>query len=80
MIDIDHFVPPDNATRIHYSTRVAPEPTVFFEQQDDSPPPPYSVQYVELCNRCSVSRQDLTPKFCSSCGQSFDRYDRYDRY
>ncbi len=55
MIHINHFVRPANGTRIHYSTRVAPDPTVFFEQQDNSPPPRYSVQYPELSTRMHYS-------------------------
>jgi hypothetical protein len=74
VIDIGHSVPPGNENRIHYSNRVAPEPTVFFGEKDNSLSPPYSGQSARFCSQCAAPRQDLTAKYCSSCGQSFNKY------
>jgi hypothetical protein len=72
VIDIGRSVGP--GTGVYYSNQVAPEPTSFHKGQDNCSPPPYSDQFTGLCSQCGVARQDLTAKYCSSCGQLFNQY------
>ncbi len=72
VIDIGRSTVPGND--IYYTNQGANESRVFFGQQDNFAPPPYSGQSTGFCPHCGVSRHDLTAKFCSSCGQSFNKY------
>ncbi|CAF3067787.1 unnamed protein product [Rotaria sp. Silwood2] len=71
-IDIGSNVLQESANQVRYSNKVAPEPTSYFGRQDYFAPPAYSVQTAGFCSRCGVARQDLTAKYCSSCGHSFN--------
>ncbi|CAF3730881.1 unnamed protein product [Rotaria sp. Silwood1] len=71
-IDIGSSVPQESVNRVHYSNKVAPQSTSYFGRQDNFAPPPYSIQMAGFCSRCGVARQDLTAKYCSSCGHSFN--------
>ncbi|CAF4312969.1 unnamed protein product, partial [Adineta steineri] len=44
------------------------------EQQDNYAPPAYSIPVSTVCSQCNALRQDLSAKFCSTCGHSFNRY------
>ncbi len=57
----------------HYSNQAAPESTLLSERQNNSMPPPYSGPYDRFCSQCGATRQDLSVKFCSSCGHSFNK-------
>ncbi|CAF2750373.1 unnamed protein product [Rotaria sp. Silwood2] len=71
VIDIGRSTTPGSV--IYYSNPNAPDPTSVIERHNSAAPPPYSDQSAaELCSQCGASRQDLTGKFCSSCGQAFN--------
>jgi hypothetical protein len=75
VIDIGRSIAPRNASGVYYSNQVAPEPTAFFGRQDNYLPPPYyGHSNAETCSQCGVLRQDLMAKYCSSCGQVFNKY------
>ncbi|CAF3878292.1 unnamed protein product [Rotaria sordida] len=58
---------------VYYSNQDVPDPTSVIGRHNITAPPPYSDQStIEFCSRCGTSRQDLTGKFCSPCGQSFN--------
>jgi len=50
-----------------------PYPQPFVSQQYNmSPPPPnYNQSAARFCSACGMVRQDLSMKFCPSCGHSF---------
>ncbi|CAF2871636.1 unnamed protein product [Rotaria sp. Silwood2] len=58
---------------LYQSNQVAPDPTYFYEQQDNYAPPPYYSQLAAFCAHCNSPRQDLSAKFCSSCGHEFHK-------
>ncbi|CAF0990886.1 unnamed protein product [Adineta steineri] len=65
----------DNSTPPSYSQEDDSVSISLFQHQDDtSSPPPYSAQIPRFCSQCNAPRPDLTTKFCSFCGHSFDKY------
>ncbi|CAF0760513.1 unnamed protein product [Adineta steineri] len=71
MIDIGNSVVPTNQNIPSQYNQVAPRPVSTFNQQNGIPPP-YSGQPVgRFCSQCGTPRQNLTAKFCPSCGQAF---------
>ncbi|CAF1487431.1 unnamed protein product [Rotaria sordida] len=58
---------------VYHSNKDAIDPTSVIGRHNNTAPPPYSNQSaIEFCSRCGALRQDLTGKFCASCGQSFN--------
>ncbi len=57
-----------------YSNQGNNESTFLVGQQNNYAPPPYSSQSNGFCSKCSAPRQDLSARFCSSCGQAFNKY------
>ncbi|CAF0986630.1 unnamed protein product [Adineta steineri] len=74
IVDIGRSLPAETVNQIHYSSKVAPAPMSVSGQQDNYAPPAYSLPVSTVCSQCSALRQDLSAKFCSTCGHSFDRY------
>ncbi|UJR24610.1 hypothetical protein I4U23_005985 [Adineta vaga] len=72
VIDIGHSIAPTSVS--YHSNQVAPDPTIVFGGQSNYAPPPYSGQPASYCPQCNVLRNDLTSRFCSSCGYSFNKY------
>ncbi|CAF1524635.1 unnamed protein product, partial [Adineta steineri] len=71
IIDIANSVVPTNQNIPTQFNQVAPQPVSTFNQQN-SIPPPYPGQPVgRFCSQCGTPRQNLTAKFCPSCGQAF---------
>ncbi|CAF3913388.1 unnamed protein product [Adineta steineri] len=71
MIDIANSVVSTNQNIPTQFNQVAPRPVSTFNQQN-SIPPPYSGQPVgRFCSQCGTPRQNLTVKFCPTCGQAF---------
>ncbi|CAF1202165.1 unnamed protein product [Adineta steineri] len=73
-VSITLFQHQDNSSPPPYSHEDIPISESLFQQHDDSSPPPYSDQLSRFCSQCNVTRSDLTIKFCSLCGHSFDKY------
>lgn len=57
----------------YYSNPSALESTFIFGQQNNDAPPPYPGPPARFCSQCDASQQDLSAKFCSSCGKSFNK-------
>ncbi len=72
MIDIGRSTLPVND--VYYKNRDANESRLSFGQQNDFELPPYSAQSAEYCSHCGALERDSTVKFCSSCGQLFNKY------
>ncbi|CAF2992297.1 unnamed protein product [Rotaria sp. Silwood2] len=71
VIDIGRSTAPESV--VYYSNQDGVNSTSVIGRHNNMTPPPYSAQSaIEFCSRCGASRQDLTSKFCSSCGQSFN--------
>ncbi|CAF4196180.1 unnamed protein product, partial [Adineta steineri] len=73
-VSITLFQHQDNSSPPPYSLEDIPISESLFQQHDDRSPPPYSDQFSRFCSQCNVTRSDLTIKFCSLCGHSFDKY------
>ncbi len=67
MIDIGRPSAPGSGA--YYSN----ESAFLVEQQNNYSPPPYSGQSTGYCSQCGAIRQDLSARFCSSCGKSFNK-------
>ncbi|CAF1145213.1 unnamed protein product [Rotaria sordida] len=74
VIDIGRSITPAMENAVYSSSQKASESTPIFSRQDNYVPPPYSNQSSGFCSQCGTSRQDLTAKFCSSCGKLFHQY------
>ncbi|CAF0983455.1 unnamed protein product [Adineta ricciae] len=80
VIDVGRANASESGTAVYYSNTVSSTaPTVFIGQPpcympSPPPPPPYSVDTIETCLKCGLVRQDLTAKFCSSCGEAFEKF------
>ncbi|CAF3646357.1 unnamed protein product [Rotaria sp. Silwood1] len=62
-----------NETYIGYqSNQHLPDRTLYYQQEDNNAPPPYSYPSAPYCSYCNVPRQDLSAKYCSSCGNSLN--------
>ncbi len=72
MIDIGRSTATGNQT--YYPNQGTNESISFFGQQVDYAPPSYPGQSTGFCPQCGTPRQDLTAKFCSSCGHAFNKY------
>ncbi|CAM2721868.1 unnamed protein product [Rotaria socialis] len=60
---------------IYQSNQVVPLPTSSIGgYYNYAAPPSYSAQLTGYCSHCSQPRPDLSAKFCSSCGNSFNIY------
>ncbi|CAF4914524.1 unnamed protein product [Rotaria sp. Silwood1] len=71
VIDIGRSTSPESV--LYYSNQDGVNSTSVIGGHNNMIPPPYSAQStIEFCSRCGASRQDLTSKICSSCGQSFN--------
>ncbi|CAF0953832.1 unnamed protein product [Adineta steineri] len=71
VIDIGRSTTPGSV--VYYSNQAAPDLTSVTGRHNNTLPPPYSDQLaIEICSHCGASRQDLTGKFCSSCGYPFN--------
>lgn len=65
--------PPARRRGNHRSNQHVNESSYLIEQQNNnSPPPPYSTSVIRFRTQCGLARQDLSVKFCSSCGQAFN--------
>ncbi|CAF0715315.1 unnamed protein product [Adineta steineri] len=53
------------------SNQVISQPETPYTEQNNNAPPPYSTG---SCSYCGTARQDVTAKFCSSCGHVHDKY------
>jgi len=72
VIDIGHSSP--SGSGAFYSNQGNTESTFLVGQQNNYAPPPYSSSSTGFCSQCGASRPDLSAKFCSSCGHSFNKY------
>jgi len=68
VIDIGHSS--GSASGVYYPN----QSTFPVGNQNVYAPPSYSSSSTGFCSQCRAPRQDLTAKFCSSCGQSFNKY------
>lgn len=59
---------------MHYPNQIANESVQTFSRPDNYAPPPYAGQSTGFCSQCGASRHDFTARFCSSCGQLFNKY------
>ncbi|CAF3468665.1 unnamed protein product [Rotaria socialis] len=60
---------------MYQSNQVVPLPTSSIGgYYNYAAPPSYSAQLTGYCSHCSQPRPDLSAKFCSSCGNSFNIY------
>jgi hypothetical protein len=72
MIDIGRSDVPGSG--VSYSNQGGPAPPLIFEHQDNFAPPPYSSQPTGFCSQCRAPLQDLTAKFCPTCGYPVNQY------
>ncbi|CAF1592641.1 unnamed protein product [Rotaria sp. Silwood1] len=74
IIEIGHPMAPGSGNVPYQFNQMVPESTSYFPQQNNMPfPPPYYDQSAAgFCSHCGVPRQNITAKFCSSCGQLFN--------
>lgn len=73
MIDIGGSAAQSNIRGPHYSNVIAPVTVSSYERRDNYAPPPYETVTSAFCFQCGAARADLTAKFCSSCGHSFQK-------
>ncbi|CAF3532383.1 unnamed protein product [Rotaria sp. Silwood1] len=71
-IDIDYDAATTNENEMRSSNQVNSEPAALSERQNNDAPPPYSPQSAGFCSQYGKARQDVTAKFCSSCGRAFN--------
>ncbi|CAF4086471.1 unnamed protein product, partial [Rotaria sp. Silwood1] len=70
--DIDYDAATTNENEMRSSNQVNSEPAALSERQNNDAPPPYSPQSAGFCSQYGKARQDVTAKFCSSCGRAFN--------
>ncbi|CAF0747310.1 unnamed protein product [Adineta steineri] len=61
----------ENRSVVDPSNQVISQPATPYTEQINNAPPPYSTG---SCSYCGTARQDITAKFCSSCGHAHDKY------
>ncbi|CAF0729645.1 unnamed protein product [Adineta steineri] len=70
-IDIVRDDADENRSVMDPSNQIISQPETPYTEQNNNAPPPYST---ESCSHCGTARQDVTAKYCSSCGHAHDKY------
>ncbi|CAF0887356.1 unnamed protein product [Rotaria sordida] len=75
-IEIGNSVPGGYPSAPYRSNQVGPQPSSSFfpSNPNNYPPPPYNQSSEGFCFQCGSPRQNPNSRFCSSCGQPFNKY------
>ncbi|CAF1240337.1 unnamed protein product [Rotaria sordida] len=74
VIEIGNPAVPGSGYATYQFNQVAPQSTSIFSEQNNMPPPYYHQSVAGFCSHCGIPRPNITAKFCSSCGHSFNVY------
>ncbi len=77
-----YYPPPDDTNRnvFYNSNQIGdPQATLYYQPQNNilpppPPPPAYPGGSTGFCPQCGALRSDPRARFCSSCGQTFNKY------
>ncbi len=58
----------------YYSNQSANELSYLIGERSQYAPPPYSGSSTAFCSKCGATRPDISARFCSSCGQAFNKF------